>query len=198
MLPLPQFTVEPISDRHDGADFHCGGDHVVLSEYIRAGYALRDQRLDRLRTYVLVPLPVAEEAGSLRKVAGFFSLEASRMETADVPVETWSSSYGVPPDLPVIYLSMVARHSEYRGQGIGDILMAAILDICVQTSALVGVTGIYLVAVSERAYDLYRTWGFLDLDGDSFAGYNRMFLPMQDARMAVALEADAEAPEEEA
>jgi len=151
MLPLPQFTVEPISDRYDGADFHCGGDHVVLSEYIRAGYALRDQRLDRLRTYVLVPLPVAEEAGSLRKVAGFFSLEASRMETTDVPVETWSSSYGVPPDLPVIYLSMVARHSEYRGQGIGDILMAAILDICVQTSALVGVTGIYLVAVSERA-----------------------------------------------
>lgn len=180
----PPLVLEPISDTHRGDAFDCGRDeNTFLTEYLRVGLALRDARLDRMRTYVLV------EAGSVPPgtgaIAGYFSLEASRMGTPDVPAAAWTAGFGVPHDVPVVYLGMVARDLRYKGQGVGDPLMAGVFDVSVHVADLIGAAGIFLVAVSLRAWKLYRAWGFLDLDGDEYFGANRMFLPMQDARLAL-------------
>jgi len=167
-------VLERLTELHDTRNFDCGGP-TVLSESMRAGYCLRDEKLDRLRTYVAVKATEdARKADGTKDVVGFFSLVAGTMPTDDLPEEARDASYGMPLSLGVIFLDMLARHIAYEGRGVGTFLLLGAIQCAVEASSIVGAAGIFLVAASDRAYRLYKEWSFIDLDGGEYTGYNRM------------------------
>jgi GNAT superfamily N-acetyltransferase len=186
IVPLPEpdrdLRFEPVSDKYDFSTFDCGP-YTYLSDHLRRGYALRDEAAGHLRTYLLIL--ANPETDDPPVVVGFFALEASIMDTRDVPASARFDREATPQTLPVIYLTMLARHKDYRGQGMGAKLLLEALGRSVIAARVIGAAGVYAYAVSAEAYRLNRDFRFYDLEGGRAEHGNRMFLPMSEARIFI-------------
>jgi GNAT superfamily N-acetyltransferase len=88
-------------------------------------------------------------------LAGFYSLTADALSPATFP-EAFSQHYPGQYPIPAIRLVRLARHTAYRGKGIGKLLLVDALIRSVATSSQVGVAVIVVDAKSASAKSFYE------------------------------------------
>jgi len=84
---------------------------------------------------------------------------------------------GTPNQIPVIVLGRLARDERYAGTDLGKDLLKDALSRIVAASETVGVRGILVHAIDDRAARFYKRFGFLDCPVDD----RTFFLPIETA-----------------
>lgn len=104
------------------------------------------------------------------KVKGYYTLSADRVDRNLMPEHLQKK---LPyKSLPVTLLGRLARDSNYKGQGIGELLLADALKRADQASASIGAWAVVTDPLNEKARSFYESFGFISLEG------GRMFIPM--------------------
>ena len=184
---------EPIASWHDTQSFRSG---ATFLDWYLANQALLHEQAELSRTFVLV---AQENAGKENcPIEGYITLEGGTMPTAflELTEEDHTLLPFLPathPDnrepgthaltqLPIVYLSFLARHERNRGAGYGDILLVEALRRTELAAVHIGIAGLFLVATAEGVA-LYERYGFR-----TFGDYDRkLFLSLRAIRQALAL-----------
>ncbi len=111
-----------------------------------------------------------------RILAGFYSLSASVVEPGTIPPGI-AKKYSQHFPIPALLIARLARHINYRGQQVGELLLVNALKRCVKVSSDVGVGMIIVDAKNEWTSTFYQRYGFT-----RFPDSNRLWLGMRDAR----------------
>lgn len=156
------YRVRALDASVDVTAFRCG--RSVLDEYIRR-YASQDARRNVARVFIASP---GDEA---RRLAGFFTLSAGSVGCSDLPD---SLARGLPKyPVPVALIGRLAVDSEFKGKGLGSILLADACRKVEQASAVLAMAGIVVDAKDESAAAFYAHFGFVPLPGQP----GRLLLP---------------------
>ncbi len=159
------FHFEPLNPiRHRREEFSC--ESPELTTYLQTR-ARKEMEARVAACFVLVP--VAEPG----RIAGFYTLSAAEVLLTALPPDM-AKKLPRYPSLPVTLLGRLARDTRFRGQGIGDLLMADALRRAWRSSAEIGSIAVVTDPKDERAAAFYRDFGFLPLDS------RRLLLPMKD------------------
>jgi ribosomal protein S18 acetylase RimI-like enzyme len=77
--------------------------------------------------------------------------------------------------LPATLLGRLARSGEFKGYGIGELLLMGALKRALEHSRNIASVAVVVDAIDENALAFYRGYGFLDVPDHP----NRLFLPMK-------------------
>ena len=120
-----------------------------------------------LRGYVLKthePLP---------RVLGFYTLSGSCFEKATLPSKTQQKR--VPyTNVPSVTLGRLAIDTSLQGQQWGTTLVTHAMKVVYLASQAVGIHGIFVDALNDRASAFYQKLGFIPLTGENS---NSLFYP---------------------
>jgi len=160
-----RFRFEPLDKKHDRAAFSC--EHERLNKYLKQ-QASQEVRKRVSAVYVLTP--------DGRKIAGYYTLSQFAVDAGELPVEV-AHKLHVPryDKLPATLLGRLARSSEFKGMGIGELLLMGALKRALEHSRNIASLAVVVDAKDEKARAFYETYGFLDLPGHP----NRLFIPMR-------------------
>lgn len=112
---------------------------------------------------------VLEGAGG--GIKGYYTLSADSVDRSLIP-ELLQKKLPY-KNLPVTLLGRLARDSNYKGQGIGELLLADALRRAYQASATIGAWAVVTDPINEKARAFYQSFGFISLES------GRMFIPME-------------------
>jgi len=112
--------IEPLGKKHDRAAFSCGNDS--LDQYLKnqAGQAV-DKNLAAV--FVLT--------SDGKKIAGYYTLSSYAVNLDEIPEEIARRLTRI-QEVPATLLGRLARSVEFRGQGVGEILLVDALKRAVQ------------------------------------------------------------------
>lgn len=154
-----------LSENDDRSSFDCGVDS--MNEWIRH-VASQHQKKNLSRTYV------AEASSAPRRIAGYYALAATAVETEGMP------GARLPGSASAVLLVRLAVDVRHHRQGLGEHLLMHALDVVLRASARVGVQCVIVDALDENAAGFYRKYGF-----ESFTDApRRLFLPVATIREA--------------
>jgi GNAT superfamily N-acetyltransferase len=159
------YLIKPLSPKHDRKEFSC--EEPELTEFLH-NRALVEMEARSSACFVLTP---KDDPG---RIAGFFTLSAATISLAKLPPELIAHLPKY-PNLPATLLGRLARDSEFRGAGVGELLLVAALRKALGTTRSVGSMAVVTDPKGPKAEDFYRKYGFQNLGGG-----RRMFLTMQD------------------
>lgn len=109
--------------------------------------------------------------GEDNAIKGYYTLSADNVDRTLIPENLQKK---LPyKNLPVTLLGRLARDSNYRGQGIGELLLADALRRAYQASATIGAWAVVTDPINEKARVFYESFGFISLES------GRMFIPME-------------------
>lgn len=163
------FRVEPLSAAHDRSGFACGNNRI--DEYFRRSVS-QDVRRGYAKCFVAV-----EQA--TETVAGFYTLSSSNVPLIDVP-EALARKLPRYPAVPAVLIGWLARHRDFRGRHLGEILLAdAVRTVA---TAPIGAHAIFADAIDDDAAAFYRTFGFVPLLGRP----RTLYLPVSTVASALA------------
>ena len=132
-----------LDSSHKKASFTC--EEQSLTDYIR-----RQARRDVERNVALC-FVYDDEPGTIK---GYYTLSSDSIDRAILPEELGKR---MPyKNLPVTLLGRLARDSQFKGQGIGELLLAVVTD-----------------PINDKARKFYEDFGFISLEG------GRMFITME-------------------
>jgi ribosomal protein S18 acetylase RimI-like enzyme len=156
------FKIEPLGKKHDRAAFFCGQDS--LDQYLKnqAGQAVGK---NLAAVFVLTP--------DGRRIAGYYTLSSYAVKLDEIPEEIARKLTRM-QEVPATLLGRLARSIEFRGQGIGEILLVDALKKAFHNSARVASRAVIVDAKDEEAAEFYKRYGFIRFPNRS----NRLFLPM--------------------
>ena len=142
------FVIERISKLHNFKDFSCG--EPSLDNYLR-NWGVRNTQNDFSTTYVLCPRGTKE-------VIGYYSLCASSIRSCRLP-EVKSA----PRNIPTVLLGRIALRHDFRGQGLGEILLIHVFRETLLVSTKISVWGLELDAINESVKQWYQNFGFMEI-----------------------------------
>ena len=153
--------------RHDRDSFDCGV--RALNDYLKTKLGQHSKK-SLTRGYVL-----ASHDG---KIAGYFTLAASRITVSVIP-----DGHGFPArmPLPTTLIGRLAVDLKFRGQGLGGALLVEALRVAVKVSETIASAAIEVDAKDEQSRAFYAKYGFESLTDDRL----HMYLPMATARELV-------------
>jgi GNAT superfamily N-acetyltransferase len=103
-------------------------------------------------------------------IKGYYTLSADSVDRNLIPEHLQKK---LPyKNLPVTLLGRLARDSNYKGQGIGELLLADALRQAYQASSTIGAWAVVTDPINEKARAFYESFGFISLES------GRMFIPM--------------------
>ena len=108
------------------------------------------------------------------KVLGFYSLSASRVDTAALPVDL-ARKLPRYPNLPVTLLGRLAIDEAHKGQGLGQFLLLDALHRSLQVVSAIASMAVVVDAKDQAAAAFYKRYGFMQLSDAE----GSMFLPMK-------------------
>jgi ribosomal protein S18 acetylase RimI-like enzyme len=161
--PKPRLYVEPLRASHDRAAFSCGV--PPLDKYLQT-QASQDMKKRLAAVYVLTP------DGNI--VAGYYTLSAYSVRLDKIPEEIARKLTRM-PEVPATLVGRLARSSAFRGQGIGEILLADALKRSLASSKHVASWTVMVDAKDANAVAFYKKYGFMEIP----ATPSRLFLPME-------------------
>lgn len=161
-----KFRFEPLDKKvHNRAAFSC--EHEALNVYLKEK-ASQEVQKRVAAVYVLTP--------DGNTVAGYYTLSQYTIEPGELPDEAAKrlrlSKYD---KLPATLLGRLARSKEFRGAGLGDILLMGALEKALLHSRNIASLAVVVDAKDEKARNFYLSYGFVDLPDHP----NRLFMPMQ-------------------
>lgn len=165
-LPDRTFRFEPLDKaRHDRAAFNC--EHERLNKYLKE-QASQEVKKRAAAVYVLTP--------DGKKIAGYYTLSQYAIEAGELPEEV-VRQLRLPKyeRLPATLLGRLARSKEFKGSGMGELLLMGALKRALEHSRNIASLAIVVDAKDDNARAFYRSYGFIELPDHP----NRLFLPMQ-------------------
>jgi predicted GNAT family N-acyltransferase len=164
--PNQKFRFEPLDKaKHNRAAFFC--EHERLNIYLKE-QANQDINKRVAAVYVLTP--------DGKVIAGYYTLSQYSIDAGELPHEV-TKRFHVPryDKLPATLLGRLARSKEFKGAGLGEILLMGALKKALEHSRNIASFVIVVDAKDDKAKDFYKDFGFMDLPGHP----NRLFIPMQ-------------------
>lgn len=164
-LPVHKFRFEPLGPKHDRAAFSCGQEHLNI--YLKQ-QASQDVRKRVAAVYVLTP--------DGKTVAGYYTLSQYAVASGELPEEL-ARKLRLPKydKLPATLLGRLARDLQFRGYGLGEILLMGALKRALEHSRNIASVAVVVDAKDDKAAEFYRSYGFIDLPDHR----NRLFIPMR-------------------
>jgi len=136
---------------HDCSDFSCG--FRPIDNFLKSSLS------DQIKTGMVAAWIAAADGDPA--VLGFYTLVAMAVRVDLGPRKLRCT--GV-PDLPVIYIRLVAVHMDMQGKGLGTALMVDAMRRCLGITDQMGAMAIVLDALRdnhlERRWNFYRKLGF--------------------------------------
>src|SRR6476469_1721299 len=113
-MSKPDFSyiIEPLSEQHNRANFHCGIE--ALDSYLKRQAS---QDLRRFLTAVFVLYNLESE-----QIAGYYTLAATAIQLADLP-DILTRKLPKYPLIPATLLGRLAIDERYQGKGLGTFLL---------------------------------------------------------------------------
>jgi predicted GNAT family N-acyltransferase len=110
------------------------------------------------------------------RIAGYYTLSSDNIRVDDIPAELVKRLKL--PRYPVIGATLIgrlARDLAFRGQGIGDLLLADALKRALGMSKNIASAAVVVDAKDEKAHCFYSEFGFLAFPETA----KRLFMPME-------------------
>lgn len=165
-----KFLVEPFDpSKHRREAFDCGV--AALNEFLK-NRARKEMAAGSSACFVIVP---QDDPGH---IAGFYTLSATIIIRAELP-ESLTKKLPRYPEMPATLLGRLARDNHFRGQGMGDRLIASVLRRAVAVSQEIASWAIVTDPKDDAARRFYESFGFQPLTA------GRQFLTMKQAAQAV-------------
>lgn len=155
--------LEPLTGHHDRSAFDCGVEPLNL--WLKQT-ALKHQTKGISRTFVAVPAGAAAAAAfhaagcggtGPSSIIGYYALASAFVRVDDLP-PVIAKRY--PRQIPVTRLGRLAIHTQLKGQGLGQILLADAVNRARQAGQAVGSAGNMVDAKGEDAARFYQRYGF--------------------------------------
>jgi len=167
--PAPQFQpIEPLSAKHDKlrAAFSCG---VEPPDRYLKQQASQDARKRVAVPYVLVSAD--------NRIAGYYTLSATHIVGDDLPPDLLKQ-FKLPryPFFGATLLGRLARDLSFKGQGIGELLLADALKVALAISRKISSVGVLVDAKDDHARRFYSEFGFIAFNEQN----NRLLMRMED------------------
>jgi hypothetical protein len=160
----PRYRFEVLNpETHHRERFSC--ESPDLAEFLKTR-ARKEAKAKASVCFVAVPV---EDPNC---IAGYYTLSAASIRLEKLP-EEFTRKLPRYPHLPATLLGRLARDLRFKGQGIGNLLMADALHRSYQNSSVIGSVAIITDPKDDNAADFYSEFGFKPLDGQ------RLFLPMK-------------------
>jgi predicted GNAT family N-acyltransferase len=155
-----------LDSSHKKASFSC--EEQSLTDY------LRKQVSQDVKRKVALCFVHADVNGTIK---GYYTLSADSIDRALLPEELKKK---MPyKNLPVTLLGRLARDSQFKGQGIGELLLADALKRAYQASSEVASFAVVTDPINEKAKSFYQSFGFIILES------GRMFITMDTVKASL-------------
>jgi GNAT superfamily N-acetyltransferase len=161
--PKIVFSIEPLGDQHYREGFSCGV--PALDRYLQK-QASQDAGRHVAATFIITP--------DGTKIAGFYNLSAHSVRLLDLPNEI-AKKLPRYPDVPATLLGRLAVSTEFRGEGIGELLLVDALKRVLATTKQIASAAVVVDAKDENARRFYLRYGFIPLPTQP----NRLFYPVK-------------------
>lgn len=181
MVRFPEgFRLEELRSNHPRAKFDCANtpDQQRVNAWL-AAEAMQSQKKRLSKTQVLL----APDSS----IAGFYSLAMGQIDFGQLPNELTKT---LPKRaVPVAVLAWLGVDKKFRGQRLGQHLLAQALTECHQAGRAFPFVALILDCIYEDAKRFYRRWDFREMPGRPM----KLYLSAQtlDAMMAGENEGDA-------
>lgn len=132
-------------------EFDCGIEELI--EYIKK-YARQSQDRGLATTFTII-------SQIDKKVIGYYSLTLSKIEKEELSLE---KQKGLPNcEIGVILLGKLARTLSEKGSGLGEKLILDAMHRVYKISEEIGIYGLIVDAINEKAKIFYKKYGFIEL-----------------------------------
>jgi GNAT superfamily N-acetyltransferase len=162
-VSTPEYQFEPLGKQHNRAAFSCGDE--ALDRYLRQ-QTRQDMTKNVAQVFVLVHRPTEQ-------LAGFYTLSAFSVQAAELP-EDVARQLPRYPLIPATMLGRLAVDQQFRGQGIGGVLLLNALRRAREASRSVASVAVIVDAKNDQARSFYEHYDFQRFISDEY----RLFLPM--------------------
>lgn len=162
--PVATYRIAPLGKQHDRGAFCCGSE--ALDRYLRQ-QARQDADKRVAAAFVLFEAPA-------HKVLGFYTLSASVITAAELPVEL-ANKLPRYPNLPVTLLGRLAVDQAHKGKGLGEFLLMDALRRSAAAAAEIAAMAVLVDAKDAAAIAFYQHFDFRPLQQHPA----RLFLPMK-------------------
>lgn len=163
---IKAFIVEPLNPaKHRREEFDCGVAAMNDFLWLRAR---KEMEAGTSACFVMVP----DDEPAV--IAGYYTLSAATIQRTALP-ESVTKKLPRYNELPATLLGRLARDLRFKGQQIGERLMASMLHRSVKASGEVASWAIVTDPKDEKARAFYACFGFQPLTE------SRQFIPMKSA-----------------
>lgn len=110
------------------------------------------------------------------RIAGYYTLSADNIDAKDLP-EGIVTQLNLPryPYIGAALIGRLARDLVYKGQGVGELLLADALQKSLYMSRDIASAAVVVDAKDEKAHQFYVDFGFIPFPDSK---KRRLFLPM--------------------
>lgn len=157
------YLTEPLNPSHIKSDFDCG--KPLLNNYLHL-QAKQDVKRKLSACFIL--------SNRENKIKGYYTLSSSSIQRDILPITVIKK---LPPsyvDLPTTLLGRLAVDLNYKGQGLGQLLLIDALKRSFDTSLRIGSMAVIVDPIDEDAVSFYRKYGFILLPDSG-----KMFIAME-------------------
>ena len=158
---MDDLTIEILTDDadYDLQRFDCGEEALNL---FLTTHLVRQHRNKILRAYIL------RTNTPERQILGYYTLSGSCFERAALPSKSKQKN------IPSVTLGRLAIDRSIQGQGWGATLVAHAMKVVWSASLAVGIHGLFVEALNEKAHTFYQSHVFIQLVGEK---ENALFFP---------------------
>ena len=153
---------ELLGPAHDRAAFSCGVE--ALDNY------LRKQAGQVVRKRVAVAFVLTRDG---KTIAGYYTLSQYSVELDAIP-DGLAAELPKYPFVPATLIGRLAVSNQFRGQGLGELLLLDALNRCLSGSKHVVSAVVIVDARDDTSAAFYKKYGFIELPKIP----KRLFLPM--------------------
>lgn len=166
MSNQPIFIVEPLNPaKHRREEFDCGV--AALNDFLRLR-ARKEMESGTSACFVMV----AEDEPSV--IAGYYTLSAATIQRTALP-ESVTKKLPRYHEFPATLLGRLARDLRFKGQQIGERLMASMMHRAVKASGEIASWAIVTDPKDTKAREFYSSFGF------QLVTESRQFITMKSA-----------------